>query len=397
MSSPRIADRATRWKPSSTLAVAAEAARRRAEGQDVIDFGPGEPDFVTPEPICAAAHEALQEGFTHYTPTPGIPELRAALAEDQNRRAGSGYEPGEVTVGCGGKQLLWEVFHTLFESGDEVLLPSPYWVSFPEQVAMSGAATVAIPTDPRQGFVPDPDAVRAACTARTRGLIVNTPSNPTGAVWPRDVLEALAELALEKNLWLISDETYDRFLYDGAEHYSLSSRPDLRDQLVIVNSFSKTYAMTGWRVGYALAPDAVSQPVQRLQSQLTSGANSVAQKAALAALRDDGGKVTESVEKMLAAFTARRSVILDGLEKVPGIECLPPRGAFYVLPDMRAAIEALGLADDAALAHHLIEGAGLALVPGQAFGAKGFLRISFAVAEESIQKGLERLASALTV
>lgn len=384
----KLSQRVTGLTASPTLQVKAEATRLQEQGVDVLDFGPGEPDFDTPAAIRSAAKDALDAGDTHYGPAAGKAALREALAQHVNRNHGGNWNSSEVLVGVGGKGVLFLLMQTLLDPGDEVLIYAPYWVSFPAQVRLAGGRPVFLATDAQQGFIADPQQAAAAIGPRTRAIILNSPCNPSGAVIPPDALRAFARLAAQHDLWLISDETYDRFVYPGYEFLSCAAlREPCGDRLVLVNSFSKTYAMTGWRVGYALGPRQVIAGLTRLQSHDATHPTSFAQAAAVVALESDDAPVRE----MLEEYTRRRKVILQGLASVPGMECPTPGGAFYAFPDVRELCRRTGCSSSQELAVRLLQDAQVAVVPGEAFGCEGFLRLSYALSVPRIEEGIRRL------
>jgi aspartate aminotransferase len=384
----RLSQRAAGVGVSATFQVKAEAQRLREAGVDVLDFGPGEPDFDTPAAIREAAKEALDRGDTHYGPTAGNPLLRSALAAKVSERYGGGWTSPEVVVGVGGKGVLYLLMQALVDPGERVLFYAPYWVSFPAHVRLAGGQAVALPTDPARGFVPDPAVAAERIKPGTRAIILNSPSNPTGAVIPREVLGEFADLAARHDLWLIADETYDRFVYPGHEFASCSElRQRAGGKVVVVNSFSKTYAMTGWRVGYGLGPAELIAAVARLQGHDASHPTSFVQTAALAAIEGDDGPVQE----MLEEYTRRRQRILDGLATIPGLEFLPPGGAFYVYPSVGGLCRQVGCATSKELVQRILREARVAAVPGEAFGTPGFLRLSYALSLPRIDEGIARL------
>ena len=392
----RLARRITRLKPSPTLSIDTRAKVLRASGIDVIPFGVGEPDFDTPEHVKAAAVEAIREGFTKYTPVPGIPELRAAIAEKLRRDNGLHYDPSEIVVSCGGKHTLYNLAMALFQKGDEVVIPAPYWVTYPEQVAMAEATPVIVETRESDGFLLTPQALERVLTPRTKAIILNSPANPTGAAYPRETLEAIARLAVQRAILVISDEIYEHILYDGHRHVSVASLgEDVRALTITVNGLSKTYAMTGWRVGYAAGPRPIMEAVANLQSQSTSNPTSVAQKAAVAALRGP----QDAVRDMVREFDRRRRVIVEHLNRMDGVRCALPAGTFYVFPNVQGVLgrrhRGTPLRTSAALAEFLLEEARIAVVPGEAFGAEGYLRISYAADIARIEEGMTRMAQAL--
>jgi aspartate aminotransferase len=385
--------------PSSTLAVQARARELRARGVDVISFGAGEPDFDTPERIKAAAVQALRRGETKYTEVAGIPELRAAVCAKLKRDQGLDYEPAEVLISVGAKHTLFNLAAALLDPGDEVLVPSPYWVSYPEQARLLGAVPVAVPTDERSGFDLDPDRLAAAVTPRTRLVVLNSPNNPTGAVFSREALAAVGRLAIERDLWIVSDECYEALTYEG-RHVSIAQLgPEVKRRTVVVNTCSKAYAMTGWRIGYAAGPRPLIQAMTTVQSQVTSNPSSVAQWAAVEALAGP----QDEVAKMAGEFDRRRRLIVDGLNALPGVSCVMPRGAFYVFPNVSGlfgrrvsvggAPRELRTSTD--VAEFLLEHARVAVVPGLDFGSDAHVRLSYATSAELIREGLARMDAAI--
>jgi len=384
----RLADRLATVKPSATIAVKQEADKLRDAGVDVIDFGPGEPDFNTPDNIKRAAHQAIDDNLSHYLPTQGLPDLRRAIADSYRKRYDTDYSVAEVIVSCGGKNALYDAAMALFQTGDEVIIPSPYWVSFPEQVRLSGATPVIQTTSERDGFIARAADTAALVTRATRGIILCSPSNPTGAVIPDDELGRFADLALEKGLYLIFDECYEHFLYDGRAHASLGGHARrLRDRLILVSTLSKTYAMTGYRVGYALAARTLIAAMEVVQSHDCTHPTAVAQAAGLEALRGP----QESLRRMIDEYRRRRDLIVSELASIPGVTCQKPSGAFYVFPGVTGLCARLGLGDSLGLAGALLREARLATVPGEAFGAPGYLRFSYALSADRIREGMERL------
>jgi aspartate aminotransferase len=385
----KLSRRVRELTPSATFQAKADADKVRREGVDVIDFGPGEPDFNTPEPIKDAAKRALDQDFTHYVDTGGIPELRAGLADRFRRDHGTDYAPEDVMIGCGGKNILFLLAQAAFEPGDRVAIFSPYWVSFPDQVRLAGAQPVILPTREEEGFAPRAEVLeRALSEGGLQGVILNSPCNPTGAVLPREEVERFAEVARRHDLLLISDETYEFFHYGSHPFASFAPlASQLRNQLVLVGSFSKSYAMTGWRVGYALGPRSLIAAMIKIQSHDASHTASFAMKGAVEAL-----SIPRSVlESMREEYRRRRDLMLQGLSRVEGIRCLKPDGAYYVFPSMKGFMERFGFKNSSDLARGLLLGAGIATVPGLAFGMDGYLRISYAVKESLIREGLKRL------
>ncbi|TYL12497.1 Aspartate aminotransferase [Moorella thermoacetica] len=392
----QLAQRAAGISPSPTLAIDAQAKAMKAKGVKVINFSAGEPDFGTPEHIKQAAIDALAAGFTRYTPVAGIPELRQAICASLAAR-GVTYEPADIVVSCGAKHSLYNAMQVLLNAGDEVILSAPYWVSYYEQVKLAGGVPVVVTTGPDTGFKLTPGLLEAAITPRTRLLILNSPCNPTGAVYSREELAALAEVIVARDLIVISDEIYAALLYDGLTHTSIASlAPEVKERTILIDGVSKTYAMTGWRIGYAAAPRPVAKAMTDLQSHSTSNPISIAQKAAVAALTGS----QEAVEMMRREFEQRRNRILAGLRELPGIECNQPGGAFYVFPYIGKLFgrkfrgRVLGNSTDVATA--LLNEFQVAVVPGVAFGAEPYLRLSYATSMDQIEAGLERLRAFVT-
>ncbi len=376
----------SRISVSSTTAVVAKADKLKASGVDVVDFGAGEPDFPTPENIKKAAVAALDQNFTKYTPTGGISELKQAIVERHAHDFGSDYAMEECLVTVGGKQAIFEAIASLVDHGDEVILPVPYWVSFLDIINYAGGTPVLLETRESEDFAVRADAVEKLVTPKTKLIIINSPSNPTGAVVPPGEMERILAVARQRHLMLMSDECYCHFLYDERKPFSLGSSRD-REHLIIVGSLSKTYAMTGWRVGFALGPASLLANMLKLQSHSTSNPVSIAQKAAVEALRGP----QDSVQTMLAEYHRRRDRIVRGLRSIPGVRCVSPQGAFYVYPNVAAYLKSDGLRDTTALATRLLDEARVALVPGPAFGTHEHVRISYATSQEQIDKGVQRL------
>lgn len=387
----RLAQRVSRIGESATLKVARRAKELSRQGIDVVDFGPGEPDFDSPAVAIEAARQALADGFTKYAPAAGIPELRQALAERYARVYGATWGAGDVAVTVGAKGALFQLALTLFQAGDEVVLPTPAWVSFEEQIRFAGAEPVGVPLDAGDGFRIHADALLERFTERTRAVLINSPSNPTGGVISVDDLEHLARACAERGVLLISDETYERFIYGDIEHASVARlSPQLAETLILVGSFSKTWAMTGWRLGYLFAPPAILKPVLDIQSHSVSSPTSFAMKGALAAL--EGAE--DDVARMIAEYAERRELLIPRLNALPGVSCVPPDGAFYAFPDVSRCYRD-GVDGSIAFAEYLLEEGRVAVVPGEAFGDDAHVRISFACSREDLTRGLERIAEAL--
>lgn len=393
----RLATRLQSVQPSATLAISQRAAELRKKGIDVISFGVGEPDFHTPGHIREAAKRAIDEGASHYTAVRGLPKLREAIcADSKRRRGGVAHAPEEVVVSVGAKHSLFNLALALYEEGDEVIIPAPYWVSYPEQVRMLGATPVVVETREEDGFVLSAAALEAAITPRTKALVLCTPSNPTGSAYSPAQLEAIAAVARKHDFWIITDEIYARLVYGGFEQRSLLEvAPDLRDRTIVVDGVSKTYAMTGWRIGWILAPKAVCEAVDMVQGQSTTNPTAAAQYAAIAALEGP----EEAFEAMHRTFDERRQAMVSGLSALPGIRCRMPEGAFYAFPSVVGLYgkqTATGvLADDIAVAQWLLEEARVAVVPGTPFGAPGYVRLSYATSVELIREGVRRIGEAI--
>jgi aspartate aminotransferase len=389
----RLSERVDRVKPSPTLAVTAKAADLQRAGRDVIGLGAGEPDFDTPEHIKAAAIEAIRAGRTRYTAVEGILELRQAICEKFRRDNQIEYQPDQVLVSCGAKQSIYNLATALLGPGDEAIIPAPYWVSYPDIVLLADATPVFVAAGAEQHFKLRPEQLAAVITPRTRLLVLNSPSNPTGVAYTRAELAALAEvLRGHPQLVTATDDMYEH-IYWGREPFCslLTAAPDLHDRVVTINGVSKVYAMTGWRIGYAAGPRKLIRAMNKIQGQSTSNPCSISQYASLAALTGDQACVGE----MSAAFRQRHDWLVDALNALPGFRCLPADGAFYAFPDVSGAIAALGLADDAEFAGHLLEQAGVAVVPGTAFGAPGHIRMSYACSLDTLREAVERIAAAL--
>ncbi len=371
-------------KPSATVAVNARALELRRQGVDLVALTAGEPDFDTPEHVKEAARRALAQGKTKYAPPAGIPELREALAEKFRRENGLFVTPEQTIVTVGGKQALFNLFQAILDPGDEVIVLAPYWVSYPEMVRFAGGVPVEVATLPEEGFVPDPERVRKAITGRTKALVVNSPNNPTGAVYPREVLEALARLAQEHDFYLVSDEIYEHLIYEG-EHFSPGQLAP--EHTLTVNGAAKAFAMTGWRIGYACGPKEVIRAMADVSSQSTTSPDTIAQWATLEALTNQEAS-RAFIAMAREAYRKRRDLLLQGLAEL-GLRAVRPSGAFYVLLDTSPFAE-----DEVKAAERLLE-AGVAVVPGTDFAAYGHVRLSYATGEENLKKALERFARAL--
>lgn len=384
-----LSDRIQRIEPSITLAITAKAGQLRAAGENVLSFGAGEPDFDTPEPIKQAAIRAITEGKTKYTPVDGIPQLKAAIAARLKADHGLEYTADQIVATVGAKQAIFNLLLAAVNPGDGVLIPSPYWVSYPEMVRFCGGEPQFVPTHAEDGFRLRATALAAAIDSRSKILILNSPNNPTGAALEREELEAIAEVVLKHNLWVISDEIYEKLIYDGFRQVSFAAiGPEVAARTVIVNGVSKAYAMTGWRLGYMAGVKTWVQAAAKLQGQSTSNPTSITQWAAVTAFGLDDSVLAP----MVSAFRERRDRLVDGLNAIDGIECNRPQGAFYVFPRVEGAMQRLGFATSMDFATGLLEQAKVALVPGEGFGAPGFVRLSYACSMEDIENGIARIA-----
>ncbi|MDA8150860.1 MAG: pyridoxal phosphate-dependent aminotransferase [Leptospirillum sp.] len=393
-----LADRLSNLKPSPTLKLASRAREMKAQGIDVRDFTGGEPDFDTPEPIKDAAILALRSGFTKYTAVGGIPELKAAIIEKFERDQNISYKPSEIVVSSGAKHSLFQIFQALVNPGDHVLLPTPAWVSYPDQILLNGGEVIGVPCYPANGFRLQPEALLASITPRSRVLVLNSPNNPSGAIIPKEDLLRIAEIVKKHNLIVISDEIYEKIVFDGRETASIASLdPELRDRTVIVNGVSKTYAMTGWRIGYAAGPAPIIEAVETIQSQTASNPTSIAQKAAVVAIKSAETYFTP----MLAEYTRRRQMLMESLNAIDGIRMSPPDGAFYAFPDVSGLLGKrfgdLEIRTVTDLSEFFLAHARVALVPGSAFGSDHHMRMSFATSPENLAEGVRRLKEACSL
>jgi aspartate aminotransferase len=390
----RLSARVGRIKPSATLAVSARAAELRRAGHDVIGLGAGEPDFDTPQHIQDAAIQAIREGFTHYTSVDGILELREAIAEKFRRDNEIDYDPDQILVSCGGKHTLFNLFQALLNSGDEVIVPAPFWVSYPDIALLADAEPVVIYAGPGQGFKVTPRQLESSINEKTRLFVLNSPSNPTGAAYTRVELEALADVLREHpRVMIVTDDMYESIYWADEPFCSfLTAAPDMYDRTITVNGVSKAYAMTGWRIGYAGGPKQLIASMKKIQGQSTTNPCSIAQRAALAALTGDQSCVRE----MTKAFRQRHDYLVPALNSLPGVTCLPGAATFYAFPDVSGAIKAIdGVDGDVQFASYLLDEAGVAVVPGSAFGGPGHVRLSFACSLDTLEKAIERIRGAL--
>jgi aspartate aminotransferase len=392
-----LARRTKKIQPSPTLTLDAEVKSMKARGLRIVNLGVGEPDFETPEFIKEAAIKAIRDGFTRYTPSEGILELREAVCAKFHNDNGLSYSPDQVVITNGGKHALYNVTQTLFEEGDEVITPSPYWVTYPDQIRLSGATPIVAPTRPEDGFILKPETLLKVLTPRTKGIILNSPSNPTGRLYSKEDLLALAPILLEKKLWIISDDIYETLIYDGLPFWNIPMAvPELKEQTVVCHGVSKTYSMTGWRIGFMAAPKEIAKAVAKLQSQMTSNPCSIAQKAGLAALT--GPK--DSLIHMREVFDQRRLLVLRLMKNIPSFTTPMPEGAFYVFPDvsplMGASVKGRKIQSSADLSSILLQEREVATVPGSGFGYENAIRLSYATSETEITEGLERIVSLLS-
>ncbi len=385
--------RANRLSPSMTLAISAKYKVLVREGKDAINFSVGEPDFDTPKFICDATIDAINSGFTRYTTASGIPELKEAICDKLLKDNGLEYTPKNIIVGTGAKQPLFNAFLVLCEEGDEVIVPTPYWVSYSEQVKVTDATPVYVECREENDFKLDINDLKAAITPKTKAIIFSSPVNPTGAIYSAEEMKAIADLAVEHDFYVIADEIYEKLIYDGKKHVSIASfGPEIKARTVVINGMSKAYAMTGWRMGYAAAPVEIIAAMNKIQGHSTSNPTSFVQKGALAALQGP----TESIEKMRLAFDERRKFMVKTINEIPGVSCLMPGGAFYVMMNIKELIgreiKGYKINNSMDFANALLEDCYVALVPGSAFGAEGYVRLSYANSIANIGEGLNRIA-----
>lgn len=392
----KLAARAQRIVPSPTLNMTATAKALAAQGVDVIDFAAGEPDFDTPEQVKAAAEAAMRAGFTKYTAASGIDELKSAIVKKFETDQGLKYEKSQILVSCGAKHSLYNLAQALFEAGDEILIPAPFWVSYQDQVLINDATPVIMQTSEGDGFAVTRSLLESHVTPRTKAIIVNSPCNPTGASYDRRTLDQIADVALRHDVVIISDEIYEKILYDGTQHLSIAAlRPDVAARTVVINGVSKAYAMTGWRIGYAAGPKELMTAMANIQSQSTSNPSSISQKAAVAALEIG----TAFTEHMVTEFDRRRRLMVERLNKIPGIHCGMPSGAFYAFPNVSGILgrrhRSGPINTPTDLATFLLEEARVVVVPGEPFGSAAHIRLSYATSLDAIARGLDRIETAL--
>jgi aspartate aminotransferase len=390
----QLSDRVQSIKPSPTLAVTARAAAMRAAGKDIVGLGAGEPDFDTPEHIKQAAIKAIQDGFTKYTAVDGTPSLKKAIVAKFKRENGFDYETKQVLVSCGGKQSFYNLAQALLNPGDEVIIPAPYWVSYPDMVLLAGATPVIVSASQSQRFKISPEQLRAALTAKTKLFVINSPSNPTGIAYSLDELKALGAVLKDyPDVVIATDDMYEHIIWkEGSFCNILNACPELYDRTMVLNGVSKAYSMTGWRIGYAAGPQKLIEAMTNIQSQSTSNPTSISQVAAEVGLNGD----QSFIKDMVRAFKERHDFVVSELNGIAGVSCLETDGTFYVIPNVQPVIESMGLADDVALSERLIEQAGVAVVPGSAFGCPGHVRLSIATSMSNLQKAMERLRTGLS-
>ena len=392
----RLATRVAKIKPSETLAITAKANALKAEGRDVIGFGAGEPDFDTPANIKQAAIKAIEAGFTKYTPVGGTDELKDAIINKLKRDNSLEYKRSQIVVSCGAKHSLYNLAQALFEAGDEVIIPAPYWVSYPDIVVLAGGTPVILNTLEKDGFKINPKQLKAAITPNTRALIINGPSNPTGAAYSPEELKAIAAVLLDENILIITDDIYEKILYTKYAFANIASVENkLKDRTIVVNGVSKAYAMTGWRIGYAAGPEEIIAAVNKIQSQNTSNPTSISQKASVEALNGDQSIVT----MMVGEFQKRRDVIVAALNDIPDVKCLLPEGAFYVFPNVSGvygrSYKGKKIIGSTELIDYLLDEANVATVPGAAFGSDDHIRLSYATSLKNIEEGVKRIKNAI--
>ncbi|QFY43109.1 pyridoxal phosphate-dependent aminotransferase [Candidatus Methylospira mobilis] len=390
----QLSDRVQSIKPSPTLAVTARAAAMRAAGKDIVGLGAGEPDFDTPEHIKQAAIKAINDGFTKYTAVDGTAGLKKAIAAKFKCDNGLDYDLKQILVSCGGKQSFYNLAQALLNPGDEVIIPAPYWVSYPDMVLLAGGVPVIVSADQGTRFKITPRQLREALNAKTRLFVINSPSNPTGVAYSRDELAALGAVLRDfPEVLIATDDMYEHIVWEeGGFNNILNACPDLYERTIVLNGVSKAYSMTGWRIGYAAGPARLIEAMTNIQSQSTSNPTSISQVAAETALKGDQSFIRD----MVTAFKQRHDFVVDALNRIPGVSCLQTDGTFYVIPGVQGAIERLELADDLALSEFLIEKAGVAVVPGSAFGCPGHIRLSIATSMQNLEKAMERLQQGLS-
>ena len=393
----RLSSRVAKINPSETLAITAKTNALKAQGRDVIGFAAGEPDFDTPVNIKNAAIKAIEAGFTKYTPVGGTDELKDAIVAKLKRDNGLKYKRSQIVVSCGAKHTLYNLAQVLFDPGDEVIIPAPYWVSYPDIVVLAGGKPVIINTLEKDGFKMKPEQLKAAITKQTRAVIINSPSNPTGAAYSPEELKAIAAILLDKDILVISDDIYEKIFYAKFPFINIATcEPKLKDRTIVVNGVSKTYAMTGWRIGYAAGPEEIVAAINKIQSQNTSNPTSISQKAAVEAISGD----QSIVDKMVGEFQKRRDFIVEALNQIPGVKCFSPEGAFYVFPNVSniygRSYKGKKITNSPELIDYLLDEANVAAVPGAAFGSDNHIRLSYATSLKNIEEGIKRIKNAVS-
>ncbi|MCK5681776.1 pyridoxal phosphate-dependent aminotransferase [bacterium] len=389
----RLSSRVQEIKPSPTLAITAKAKLLQAEGIDVVNFGAGEPDFDTPDNIKEAGIKAIQDGFTNYTAVPGIPQLRQAIVAKLKRENNLDYAENEIIVSCGGKHSFYNLAQALLDPGDEVIVPAPYWVSYPPMISLAGGIPIVLETSQDEGFKLSPARLQAAITPKTRAVVINSPSNPTGAAYTWGELQALAEVVVKNDILLISDEIYEHITYDNfAQRSPAEISPEVKDRCIILNGVSKSYSMTGWRIGFTAGPAPLIAAMTKIQSQSTSNPTSISQMAAIEAYNGP----QDYVINVLTAFAERRAYIVKALNEIPEVSCFNPQGAFYAFPNVEGLIgkscKGKKIDSSLTLCEILLDEAKIAAVPGEAFGTPGYMRLSYATSMDNIVKGIKRLS-----
>lgn len=385
----KLAKRVSTLTPSTTLEITAKAKELKDAGYDVIGLGAGEPDFNTPNHILEAAKKAMDEGFTKYTPSGGLPALKKAIIEKLEHDQHLTYKPSEVIVCIGAKHALYTLFQVILDEGDEVIIPTPYWVSYPEQVKLAEGVPVYVEGKEENQFKITAEQLESVITSKTKALILNSPSNPTGMIYSKEELQELGKICLEHDILIVSDEIYEKLLYDGNEHISIAElSPELKEQTIIINGVSKSHSMTGWRIGYAVGNEEIISAMTNLASHSTSNPTSIAQYATIAAYQGS----QEAVEVMRQAFEERLTIIFEKLNNIPGFHCIKPQGAFYLFPNASEAAKLAGFQDVDSLVKALLEEEKVALVPGSGFGADNYVRLSYATSLEQLESAVERIA-----
>lgn len=388
-----LSKRAQSIKPSPTLAIDSKAKALKAQGVDIISFGTGEPDFDTPSNIKEAAKKAIDSGFTKYCPVAGTPDIKQAIIAKFKKDNNLEYKAEEIIVSCGAKHSLYNLFQAILGRGDELIVPAPYWVSYPDMAYLAEAKVKIVKTREEDGFRMKPEMLEKAVSKKTKALVMNSPSNPTGAAYTAEELKAIGDICVKHNVLIISDEIYEKLVFGGFKHVSIASlSPEIKQKTIVINGVSKSHAMTGWRIGYTAGSKEIIEAMTNMQSQSTSNPTSISLKAATEALNGP----QDSVDHMRQEFEKRRDYIVGRLNAIKGVKCPTPQGAFYVFPNVKKAMKKLGIADDSKFAEFLLEKAKIAVVPGSAFGAPGYIRLSYATSMDNIKNGVDRLGSAVS-